>query len=128
MKVVGNFPEISFQYCQLCNLITKIQRKSNPFRLLTEFEILCPSKSRLLKVCYMLLSTMTVTGTGRLNWEQDLQEDISVKSWEQINWFGHIFSRNVALQEAWCKICHLWYLIPSRVAKWFPTLESVLEM
>lgn len=45
MQVGGSFPEISFQYNQLCNLITKIQKKSNPFCLLTEFEVLGPIKA-----------------------------------------------------------------------------------
>lgn len=80
-------------------------------------------KGRLSKIYYMLLTVMTVTDQATLkNWKQDLQ-DVSIKTWEQNNWLGHTFSRNVMLQEAVYKICHQWLnLHPSHVAKWFPPL------
>lgn len=56
-----------------------------------------------------------MTVKARLNREQIFQEEVLIKIWEQINRFGHPFSKKVAVKEVVHKICLVHQLVPHSI-------------
>lgn len=71
---------------------------------------------------------MDAADASRVNWQKNIQREISREEWSQSHMLIRTLSINVALRGNYFKVCHLWYLTPSRISRMFPAVSAVLEM
>lgn len=73
-----------------------------------------------------LWETVTVTNGAKLSWEKDLGVIFTVEHWEEVVLFNQTLENtSVSLQENRFKMLNRWYLIPQRLAKMYPHLDSM---
>lgn len=59
-----------------------------------------------------------------VNWERDLQTELTEAQWEHISMIAHKGSLNVSIQENNYKILMRWYRTPVIIHKYYPTLSD----
>lgn len=113
--------QFKYQYKQVNNLMKCLQKRSDIFRPLTEFESLIKDlkRQKLFKLYTLLLHVLPYVDTAKFRWEWDLQTVISEESWVSIRRFNIMFSAYASIQENRYKLVQRWYLTPNRMAKLF---------